>query len=463
MSKIWDQSYAHVRKWEGGFSDVSGDSGGKTMYGIASNYFPNDYRIVKGMVDAGNKAGAQQYVKQFYYREFWVKSGAHLIQEEALALTHFDMAVNSGVGRANKILAKSNTANEYNDNRESFYRSIATGGRAKFLKGWLNRLEDARNFDPDNAPTDTTDYDVDNSSGAQTPGTGNAREPSSTPYQDNSSAGSGTRGNEAEPSTQPSNNPITENEQQVEEDGARDDLEERLADEDENENEDEEQAEDDEVEASDPDVDNKEQEVVDALADKEDLTLLDVLKMLVEKAPLNEAQLKILNALIARAEGRDVEEEATETEVVEDVQDEPSHSGYEEPAQTDNVTSDMIEMAAENYGHQQKDVSLEKFVTHNVSELLPGLENKISDYIETNYPDLGKENSTHLFSKIVEKNYSHIYEQIKTNYEMTHGAHEDQDFGMSAHHMQDIIGKDDDNLDHLVVHNSGNEGQTHHK
>lgn len=476
MSKIWDQSYAHVRKWEGGFSDVSGDSGGKTMYGIASNYFPSDYKIVKGMVDAGNKIGAQEYVKGFYYREFWVKSGSHLIKDPALALTNFDMAVNSGISRANKILeASNNNANAYNDGRESFYRSIAIGDRAKFLKGWLNRLEDARSFDPDNAPTDSTDYDVDDTSSAgQSTGTGNARPPSSKPFQDSSSGGSGSgmSGGNGNPSTQESDNPTTDDNTVVEDD-ARNQLEDLLNNQEESVEELEEpvdqekEDQEDFIDVADSDSDlkvedskgdqgaeknSKEKEIVEALAEKEDLTLLDVLNMLVEKAPLTDAQLKILKTFIAGVESK----KSSDT----DLSDEQDNSDALDDMvfqQEDDMTPDMIDTAAEQYGHHKQEVSLEKFVMHKVGKLLPDLDNKISDYIETTYPELGRENSTHLFSKIVEKNYSHIYKQIETDYDMTHGEEGRDVFKMQIHNMKDIIGKDDDSLDHLVEHNSGHE------
>lgn len=197
MSKTFEQAYAHVRKWEGGFSNHPNDSGGKTIAGITQRYNPKEYNAVMGMLSAGNKVGAEAYIKNFYLR-IYTQSGAAGLEakDPALAFTHFDMAVNAGISRANKILAQSgDSAKAYNDNRESFYRSISKGKNSVFLKGWLNRLNDARKFDPNDAPVQ---YDQNpDVSGANSPASG-----SSTP------SGSGTAGGRDNPtSVTPSSSP----------------------------------------------------------------------------------------------------------------------------------------------------------------------------------------------------------------------------------------------------------------
>jgi hypothetical protein len=65
-----------------------------------------------------------------------------------VAVIAFDVAVNSGPGRARQYLKYSENIKDpvqrayaINEYHRRFYRRIGVGKKAKFLKGWLNRAK----------------------------------------------------------------------------------------------------------------------------------------------------------------------------------------------------------------------------------------------------------------------------------------------------------------------------------
>lgn len=98
------------------------DSGGFTYYGIARNYHPSwpGWPIVDAdMVRFGRPRKIDeapelnQYVKEFYYREFWLRNNIHKVAElsPACAIEVFEASANGGGVR---ILQK--TLNTMNNN-----------------------------------------------------------------------------------------------------------------------------------------------------------------------------------------------------------------------------------------------------------------------------------------------------------------------------------------------------------
>jgi lysozyme family protein len=108
--------------------------------------------------------------KQIYYDKYWVAGGCALLSPR-VAILHFDGCVNHGVGRAGKFLQEvvgasqdgsvgpgtarlANAMNEFDvcrllaDRREKFYRDIvaAKPAQARFLNGWLRRINEMRDF-----------------------------------------------------------------------------------------------------------------------------------------------------------------------------------------------------------------------------------------------------------------------------------------------------------------------------
>lgn len=178
-------------RFEGGYADHKDDKGGETAFGIARKFWPDwegwkkidEYKaqyyktkprtMLSTWINNSAKVVTEptmDMVSMFYKTNFWDVMKLDAILDQQLANTVYDFAVNSGTDRAartlqqaandtglvtlsvdGKIGAKSlaainalnpqNVYMNYNRRREAFYRSIASGSQAQFLKSWLNRLK----------------------------------------------------------------------------------------------------------------------------------------------------------------------------------------------------------------------------------------------------------------------------------------------------------------------------------
>ena len=138
----FDKAFAFAMTWEGGakLTNIPGDRGGLTKYGIAQTAHPD--------LDIANLT--EEQAKDIYRRDYWMVSGAFQLPEP-LDLLHFDAAVNHGPGRAAAFLkASGGKPVAYCDAREAFYRGLVAKSpdQAKFLKGWLNRVAACRELVP---------------------------------------------------------------------------------------------------------------------------------------------------------------------------------------------------------------------------------------------------------------------------------------------------------------------------
>lgn len=190
------------------------------------------------------------------------------------------------------------------------------------------------------------------------------------------------------------------------------------------------------------------EEILEDVASKDHFNALKILEILVDRAPLDPQELDAIKQVISLFSqnisapkdcgcgSKDKELEIKEA------------SFYDDRDMRSSIFDKVDEVKAGN-----KEIDFDYFVMNKISDLLPNLENKISDYIETNYPNLEAENSDHLFARIIETNYSHIYAQIKTNYEETYGSMDQGDgSGVRSYktEMQDIFEQDSDHLETLV-------------
>lgn len=146
------------------YTNDSSDSGGETKYGIA------DMADGKkdGMTDTNFDGKADKKIKELtlqdaisiYKKKYFDPVKADSINNELLALHVFDHGVNAGTGRAIKMLQKvvgvhidgiigketiskvnsGDYTNEFIQERINYYTLIGVGNNAKFLKGWLNRV-----------------------------------------------------------------------------------------------------------------------------------------------------------------------------------------------------------------------------------------------------------------------------------------------------------------------------------
>lgn len=166
----FEKALQFTLKWEGGFSNDPSDSGGATQKGITQAVY-NTHR--KGLPFTPVKNITDEEVTAIYLKDYWIESNCNEMPKE-LALAVFDTAVNCGVKRAIKILQVclglegkpdgiygKNTrqavigirdlkdfVSKYLNERSSYYQRLAEiyPGKGKFLKGWLNRVEDQRKF-----------------------------------------------------------------------------------------------------------------------------------------------------------------------------------------------------------------------------------------------------------------------------------------------------------------------------
>jgi len=143
-------------RYEGGYSNVWGDTGGETKYGISHKAYPN--------IDIVHLTKEQAEV--IYKRDYWDKICGDFLRQP-LALTLFDFAVNSGVDRVTREVQKTlglrcdgifgsktlmtlqdlddkeakDLVDKINDTRLQLYVNLASNPtQRRFLLGWLRRL-----------------------------------------------------------------------------------------------------------------------------------------------------------------------------------------------------------------------------------------------------------------------------------------------------------------------------------
>jgi len=142
---------------EGGskFTDIQGDAGGATKYGISQRAYPNE--------DIRNLTEAR--AREIYRRDYWDRVRGDDIASQAIAEQIFDTAVNMGVRTASRLaqvtlgiepadgvigsrsLEAINAADEpqfvaeFTIAKIARYAAICNKDRSqsRFLLGWLNR------------------------------------------------------------------------------------------------------------------------------------------------------------------------------------------------------------------------------------------------------------------------------------------------------------------------------------
>ena len=129
-----------VFKWEGGYVNDPNDPGGETKYGISKRTYP--------WIDIKNLD--KEKAAEIYQKDYWDALGCDNY-EDKLAISIFDAGVNCGVGRVSKWMRedfnppRQLTHQEFNARREYYYRAeVKESLRNRYLKGWLNRLNDLK-------------------------------------------------------------------------------------------------------------------------------------------------------------------------------------------------------------------------------------------------------------------------------------------------------------------------------
>lgn len=164
--QTFTKALKHILKLEGGWSNHPADKGGPTNKGITLSTF--ERAIKEGLITTRTsdfitelKNITDAAVEKIYYHNYWQKAGCHHLPK-ALAILHFDAAVNHGPRRAIKFLQQTFKAEidgelgpetkskiradqlsfdltTYTTIRKSYYQQLKQ--YPVFGKGWMNRLQ----------------------------------------------------------------------------------------------------------------------------------------------------------------------------------------------------------------------------------------------------------------------------------------------------------------------------------
>ncbi len=143
----FDEALKFVLKWEGGYANVKGDSGGETNKGITHATY-QAWLKKNGKPSKSVKNITDDEVRQIYYNEFWKPLGCDKLPSK-VALFMFDTGVNMGVGRAKEYLNRYNNGESLDSlvkARDNRYDAIVASNpeKGKFRKGWDNRMTDLK-------------------------------------------------------------------------------------------------------------------------------------------------------------------------------------------------------------------------------------------------------------------------------------------------------------------------------
>ena len=157
-----------ILKWEGGYSSDPADTdGGCTMKGVTINTFRSFYGRNKTCKDLRNITDSQW--EGIFIQRYWNKWSGDAIKNQSIANLLVDWVWTSGVYgikfpqrilgvKDDGVVGPKTIAaiNNYPNQKELFqklwnrrkkhFESIATGAKKKFLRGWLNRLNDFKYF-----------------------------------------------------------------------------------------------------------------------------------------------------------------------------------------------------------------------------------------------------------------------------------------------------------------------------
>ena len=144
MKSIFEKAYAPVKEWEGGYCNISGDSGGETYAGVARNFFPHwqGWAIIdeakkhesfrKGSLAFSEHLSLfkhlESFVTEFYRVEWWDKMGLCVLPQ-ALANEVFEQSINLGMGQAGKHLQRTCNALNYQRHKNPFFSDLIVDGQ----------------------------------------------------------------------------------------------------------------------------------------------------------------------------------------------------------------------------------------------------------------------------------------------------------------------------------------------
>jgi lysozyme family protein len=101
MKENWDSCFAMVLKHEGGYVNNPKDPGGMTNLGVTRKNW--EAYLDRDVTEADMRALTPEMVKPFYKRNYWDKIRGDELPA-GVDYAAYDLAVNSGTGRAAKYL-----------------------------------------------------------------------------------------------------------------------------------------------------------------------------------------------------------------------------------------------------------------------------------------------------------------------------------------------------------------------
>jgi lysozyme family protein len=134
------RSLEFTLKWEGGYVYNPSDPGGETKWGISKRSYPE--LDIKGLTP--------EQAAGIYQNDYWYPAGCNSLDYPLCACV-FDTAVNLGVTKAKSFLTTTpggpvQDPLGYCNKRIDYYLALVKQKPAlqKFLKGWLNRVNDLK-------------------------------------------------------------------------------------------------------------------------------------------------------------------------------------------------------------------------------------------------------------------------------------------------------------------------------
>jgi len=166
MTGEFEKALKRILKHEGGYVNDPLDSGGMTNLGVTKRVW--EEFVGHPVSEADMRALTPEIIAPMYKMKYWNSSYCEVLPK-GLDYVVFDFAVNAGTGRSVKTLQQAigcvadgvigpktmaviNDAEpkdliaKFSDARADFYQGIVARkpDQARFIKGWLNRVEDAR-------------------------------------------------------------------------------------------------------------------------------------------------------------------------------------------------------------------------------------------------------------------------------------------------------------------------------
>ena len=162
MKENWDQCFTLVLKHEGGFVNHPKDPGGMTNLGVTRTNW--ELYLNRDVTEAEMRALTPEIVKPFYKKNYWDRIRGDELPS-GVDYAAYDLAVNSGTGRAAKYLQQiagvtadgvigprsveaikkcdaEDTVDEICNMRMDFLKNLNTFDT--FGKGWTTRVNDVK-------------------------------------------------------------------------------------------------------------------------------------------------------------------------------------------------------------------------------------------------------------------------------------------------------------------------------